>query len=49
MINIKMLTLAFTSKKMANISRFKDKENYFKLLNGLYKIKSDFCFNAILS
>lgn len=45
-----MLTLTFTSKTMAKISRFKVTiETYFKLLNGLYKIKSDFCFNAILS
>lgn len=43
-----MLTLTFTSKKMANISRFKvTVETYFKSLNGLYKI--NFCFNAILT
>lgn len=45
-----MLTLTFTSKKMANVSRFKvTVETYFKLLNGIHKIEFDFCFNAILS
>lgn len=45
-----MLTLTFTSKKMASISRFKVTiETYFKLLNGLCKIEYDFCFNVMLS